>query len=97
MAAGGGAAAAFAPAAKGQPGPAYARSRRGLNTILVATERIATVVLWLAILVLISGIVAAELSPRADAVIKSIIHVDVRVSLNTFWSWVQTWWQHDHK
>jgi hypothetical protein len=98
MAAGtGGGAAAFAPAAKVQPELAYARSGRGLNTILVVSERIATAVLWLAILVLIGGIVAAELSPRADAVIQSIMHVDVRVSLNTFWSWMQTWWQHVHK
>jgi hypothetical protein len=63
-----------------------------LRIALDVSERIASLLLWGAILVLVGGIVAALVSPHADVVIKGIIHVDIRVALGNFWSWLQTLW-----
>jgi hypothetical protein len=67
-----------------------------LQIALEISERIASLILWAAILALVSGIVVALVSPSADAAIKGIIHVDIRVALGNFWSWLQTLWHRYH-
>jgi hypothetical protein len=67
-----------------------------LQSALEISERIASLILWAAILALVGGIVAALVSPSADAAIKGIIHVDIQVALGNFWSWLQMLWHRYH-
>jgi hypothetical protein len=57
--------------------------------ILGATERVASAVLLLVILLLVGAVAAAELSTRADAFLRSLLHVDVRAMLAHFIAQVQ--------
>jgi hypothetical protein len=67
------------------PAPQRARrSWRGADILITNTDRLASLVLFLIILVLIGSIVAAEVSPQADAFIASLIHIDLRVMIANF-------------
>ncbi|MGH2514361.1 MAG: hypothetical protein ACRDHP_01770 [Ktedonobacterales bacterium] len=84
------AAPALGPFESPAPSPRIAhRSGSVLDLLINGTERLASLVLLAIILVLIGGIVAAEVSPRADALIASLIHVDVRVMIANFMQQMQ--------
>ena len=57
--------------------------------LLIAVERVITVVFWLILLALVGVIVAAELSPHANQVIKNATHIDIRLTLAHFGAWAQ--------
>lgn len=55
-----------------------------LSLLLLLVERVFTVAIVAAILLAVAGIAAAEISTRADLLIKSLIHVDVRETIAQF-------------
>lgn len=64
------------------PPPRQPRERRSWNMIDITfygVERLATFGLIAVVLIVIGGIVAAEVSPQADAFIAGFIHIDVHV------------------
>ena len=65
------------------------RSWSVMDLLASGVERLATLVLVAILLVVVGGIVAAEVSPKADAFITSLIHVDVRVTITHFLQQIQ--------
>ncbi len=87
-------AAAALPLMPSAPVPAvHAEQDEDVSTLdmtLLMAERVATIVLTAAILLLVGAIVLAEVSPRADGFFKALIHVDIREAVANFWALLQT-------
>lgn len=57
--------------------------------LLLAFERVITIVFWLTILTLAIAITASEVSPHANEAIRSATHIDIRATLAHFGTWAQ--------
>ena len=68
----------------------------GPTLMTVIVERVVSLALAAAILLLVAGIAAAEISLRADLFIKSLIHIDVRQTIAQFIQQMQLMLQHLH-
>lgn len=55
--------------------------------LLMALERVITIVFWLIVLTLVAAIAAAEVSPHANTIIRNATHIDVRLTLAHFGTW----------
>lgn len=67
-----------------------ARSSWSLWDVLInSVERLASVILFAGLLVIICAVVAAEVSPQADAFITSLIHVDIHAMIAQFIQQIQ--------
>ncbi|MGH2486880.1 MAG: hypothetical protein ACRDHE_12795, partial [Ktedonobacterales bacterium] len=65
--------------------------------LLLAFERVITIIFWLTILTLAVSITAAEVSPHADQLIKNMTHIDIRVVLAHFGVWARRQGSRLHK